>query len=184
VFVANLLIRLVWAFFGNAHARWRAFLPVKDSRRDVFRYLGDLLRGKPRQYIGHTPPGRVAVTLLLAFMVVQALTGLIRAGTDLYYPPFGGMIASYVANPGVDPATLRPGNVPEANKERYARVKTIRGKIGTIHIYGAYTLMFLAVLHIIAVVLTERYKSGLVSAMISGRKLIDEEQPPADAERD
>jgi len=181
VFLFNLLIRFAWAFLGNAHARWRAFLPGRESRRDALPYVKDLLAGHPRQYVGHTPAGRVAVTLMFAVMLVLAVTGLIRAGTDLYYPPFGGLIAGYVANPGVDPATLKPGKVPEANPERYDRVKSLRGSFGKIHIYAAYTLMFLAVLHIIAVVITERYKSGIVSAMISGRKLLDEDQPPADA---
>jgi Ni/Fe-hydrogenase 1 B-type cytochrome subunit len=181
VFVTNLLIRFAWAFLGNAHARWRAFLPGRDSRRDVLPYIRDLFAGHPRQYVGHTPAGRVAITLLYAMMLAQALTGMVRAGTDLYYPPFGGLIAGYVANPGVDPATLRPGKVPEANPEKYERVKAMRGKFGEIHIFGAYILIFLAVIHIIAVVITERYKGGIVSAMISGRKMLDAEQPPADA---
>jgi cytochrome b len=183
VFVTNLLVRFAWAFLGNAHARWRSFLPDSASRRDVMPYIRDLIAGRPRQYVGHTPAGRVAITLMFAVMTVSALTGLVRAGTDLYYPPFGGMVASYVANPGVDPATLRPGKVPEANPERYDRVKSLRGNFGNIHIFSAYTLIFLAVFHIFAVVWTERYKGGIVSAMISGRKMLDVEQPPADADK-
>ena len=182
VFVINLAGRLAWAFFGNEHARWRAFLPGKDWRRGVVVYLKDLFSGHPRQYLGHTPPGRIAVTLMVIMLVVLALTGLIRASTDLYYPPAGGLIAGYIANPGVDPATLQPGNVPEANSDRYLQVKSIRGIFGRIHVLATYVLMLLVILHVAAVVITERYKGGIVSAMISGRKLLDEEQPPADDE--
>jgi len=183
VFVTNLLVRFAWAFLGNAHARWRAFLPSRDALRNVLPYIRDLVAGRPRQYVGHTPAGQVAITLLFAVMTMQALTGMVRAGTDLYYPPFGGLIAGYVAKPGVDPATLKPGKVPEADPEKYERVKAMRGQFGVIHVLGAYLLIFLAVVHIIAVVITERYKSGIVSAMISGRKMLDAGQPPADADK-
>jgi len=181
VFVINLAGRLTWAFLGNEHARWRAFLPGKDWRHGVVAYLNELFAGSPRQYLGHTPPGRIAVTLMIAILVVLALTGLIRASTDLYYPPAGGLIAGYIANPGVDPATLPPGNVPEANSDRYQQVKSIRGIFGRIHVLATYVLMLLVALHVTAVVITEKYKGGIVSAMISGRKLLDEGQPPADA---
>ncbi|HYQ72534.1 MAG TPA: cytochrome b/b6 domain-containing protein [Gammaproteobacteria bacterium] len=183
VFVVNLVGRLLWAFFGNQHARWRAFLPGKGWRSGIVGYLKDLSAGRPRPYLGHTPPGRVAVTLMLAVLVVLSLTGLIRASTDLYYPPAGSLIAAYIARPGIDPATLQPGNVPEANSDRYLQVKSIRGIFGRVHVLATYVLLVLVILHVYAVVITERYKGGIVSAMISGRKLLDEAQPPADAEK-
>ena len=34
------------------------------------------------------------------------MTGLVLAGTDLFYPPIGAWIADHIAAPNVDPTTL------------------------------------------------------------------------------
>ena len=88
VFAANLLWRLVWAFIGGTHARWRSILPGgRGYMNEVRGYIADFSAGRPRQYLGHNPIGRIAVTLLLLLLLSQALTGLVLAGTDLFYPP-------------------------------------------------------------------------------------------------
>jgi cytochrome b len=51
-----------------------------------------------------------------------------------------------------------------------------------IHYYGFYTLLALALMHILAVVVTEvRGGGGLISAMFTGKKVLSE--PPADQQR-
>ena len=95
VFSVNLLWRLVWAFIGGPHARWRAILPGgRGYMTEVSRYIADVRAGRPPQYLGHNPLGRIAVTLLLLLLLTQAITGLVLAGTDLFYPPIGAWIAS------------------------------------------------------------------------------------------
>jgi hypothetical protein len=109
VFAVNLLWRLVWAFIGGTYARWQSILPGGRGYLSAVRgYIADFSTGHPRQYIGHNPLGRIAVTLLLFLLLVQAVTGLVLAGTDLFYPPIGSWIAGWVAGPGIDPATLVP----------------------------------------------------------------------------
>lgn len=52
------------------------------------------------------------VTLLFVLLLIQAVTGLILSGTDLYYPPFGHEIAEHVTAAGEDHSKLeglRPG---------------------------------------------------------------------------
>ncbi len=88
VFAANLLWRLVWAFIGGPHARWRAILPGGRGYLSELRaYIADFRAGRPRQYLGHNPLGRIAVTLLLFLLLSQAISGLVLAGTDIFYPP-------------------------------------------------------------------------------------------------
>ena len=100
VFAINLLWRLVWAFIGGAHARWRAILPGGAGYgKELGGYVRDFQAGRPRQYLGHNPLGRIAVTLLLLLMLSQAVTGLVLAGTDLFYPPIGAWIAGWIAAP-------------------------------------------------------------------------------------
>ena len=127
VFALNLLWRLVWAFVGGVHSRWRAILPGgRGYLSETSSYLSDFRAGRTRQYLGHNPLGRIAVTLLLLLLLAQATTGLILAGTDLFYPPIGSRIANWVAAPGIDPATLVPYAPTMYDKDAYAAMRSFR----------------------------------------------------------
>jgi Ni/Fe-hydrogenase 1 B-type cytochrome subunit len=180
VFALNLLWRLVLAFTGGSHARWRAILPGgRGYLAEVRRYMADFRAGRPRQYLGHNPLGRLAVTLMLLLLTTQAVTGLVLAGTDLFYPPLGSWIAGWVAAPDIDPATLVPYAPQMYDEAAWEAMRAFREPFITVHYYGFYVLLVLAVLHITAVVVTELREGGnLVSAMITGRKVLS--QPPAD----
>ena len=180
VFAVNLLWRLVWAFIGGSHARWRAILPGgRGYMNEVRSYIADFRAGRPRQYLGHNPLGRIAVTLLLLLLLSQAVTGLVLAGTDLFYPPIGAWIAGWVANSGVDPATLVPYAKEMYDEAAYEAMRAFRKPFITIHYYGFYVLLAFTVIHILAVVVTELREGGnLISAMFSGKKVLSE--PPAD----
>jgi cytochrome b len=180
VFALNLLWRLVWAFVGGLHSRWRAILPGgRGYLSETSSYLSDVRAGRRRQYLGHNPLGRIAVTLLLLLLLAQATTGLILAGTDLFYPPIGSRIASWVAAPGVDPATLVPYAPTMYGKDAYTAMRSFREPIVEIHEFGFYALLALAFLHIMAVVITELREGGnLITAMFTGKKILH--VPPAD----
>jgi len=172
VFVINLVIRFIWAFTGNTFARWSAFLPTPSSLKGVFPYLKSLKQGRPQHFTGHNPAGRLAITAMLILLILLSVTGLIRAATDLYYPPFGKMYAEYVVKPGSDPASLVAGDGTHMSNEKYGALRPYIFMAGTVHKYATYLLMVIAALHIIAVVTSEKHEAGIVSAMISGRKLV------------
>jgi len=180
VFALNLSWRLIWAFIGGKHVRWRAILPGgRGYMNEVSSYIADFRAGRPRQYLGHNPFGRIAVTLLLFLLLTQAITGLVLAGTDLFYPPIGSWIAGWIANPGIDPATLVPYAKEMYDETAYEAMRAFRKPFITIHYYGFYVLLVLAVIHILAVVMTELREGGnLISAMFSGKKVLS--GPPAD----
>jgi cytochrome b len=182
VFALNLLWRLVWAFVGGVHARWRAILPGgRGFLRDTASYVADVRMGRPRQYLGHNPLGRMAVTLLLLLLLVQAGTGLMLASTDLFFPPFGSRIAAWVAAPGVDPTTLVPYAPAMYDPDAYAAMRSLREPVVSVHYYGFYVLLAFALLHIVAVVVTELREGGsLLTAMVTGRKILS--VPPADGD--
>src|SRR5688572_3269029 len=49
----NLLWRLIWAFIGGPHARWRAFLPGgRGYMSELGAYVTDFRVGRPKQYLG------------------------------------------------------------------------------------------------------------------------------------
>lgn len=178
VFALNLGWRLVWAFIGGKYARWRRLLPFGHG------YLRDLrsyLRGTA-DFLGHNPLGRLMVSLLLLFLLTQAVTGLILAGTDLYKPPFGGVFAEWVTDG--DPerlSNLKPGSTDFVVQASYDEMRNFRKPVVTIHEYMFYALMVLIFLHVLGVIIAEfRERNGLVSAMITGDKALAE--APVDAE--
>jgi len=174
-FAVNLLVRLVFAFIGPASARFSAFIPGKGFMQSLQSYRASLKAGKPQQFIGHNPLGKLAVTALFTLLIILAMSGLIRAGTDIYYPPFGSAVASYIAADGVDPASLKPYQKEGVNAEKMASLKAFKSPFGKIHLYSAYLLMFLIIIHIAAVVRAEiKEGDSLVSSMFSGKKILSE----------
>jgi len=173
VFVLNLAVRVVWGFVGNRFARWGSMLPGKGFVSELKGYLDSIRAGEPKQYLGHNPLGRLAVAVIMASLLVLAVSGLVRAGTDIYYPPFGSIAAGYVAAEGVDPGSLKPYDKTFVDAQKMKLLGDFKEPFGEVHVYTAYFLMFLIVLHILAVARIEIQQGGsLVSAMVSGRKVL------------
>lgn len=174
VFALNLFWRLVWAFVGGIHARWREILPGgRGYLAALRRYITALRAGKHPQFLGHNPIGRIAVSLLLVLLMTQAVTGLVLAGTDLFMPPLGKLIATHVAAPGVQPATLLPYSPAMYDATAYAEMRALRAPVVKIHLYAFFLLLFLGIIHIAAVVVTEiRGGGNLISAMVTGKKIL------------
>ncbi len=185
VFAINLFWRIFWAFIGNRHARWAAFLPFKPGfGAALTTYLRGLIRGDARRYVGHNPIARLMVSILFLLLVVQAVTGLVIAGTDIFYPPFGYWFASWVAAPGVDPWTIAPYDKTGIAPASWDAMWAFRKPFVTVHYWNFYALLVLISAHIVGVVVTELCEGGgLVSAMITGRKVLDR-QPVDEAGTD
>ena len=178
---ANLLWRFIWAFYGNHYARWSAILPGGPGYFAALRsYAASFLSGEPQQFVGHNPIARIGVTLLLLLLFVQLASGLVIAGTDLFWPPFGHWFAQWVAAPGFDPALVQPGAVNMIDKASYEAMRALRGPIVEVHEVTFYALALLIAFHLIAVVLTEIHEGGsITSAMFTGRKILMRKPPDA-----
>jgi Ni/Fe-hydrogenase b-type cytochrome subunit len=181
VMAINLLWRFVWAFFGNRYARWRAVLPGGAGFTVALRaYVASFLSGQPQQYIGHNPLARIGVSLLLLLLLVQVATGLVLAGTDLFWPPFGRLFAEWIAAPGVDPGAIQPGASDLIDKTAYQSMRNFRAPFVEIHEISFYLIAIAVVLHLIAVVVTEIHEGGAItSAMFTGRKMLTRKPPDA-----
>ncbi|MCW8956715.1 MAG: cytochrome b/b6 domain-containing protein [Gammaproteobacteria bacterium] len=176
IFVLNLLWRLIWGFIGNRFSRWPAILPFgKNYIHSLTSYIKGLTTNNTPPYAGHNPLAKLMVALLFALFLTQATTGLVLAGTDLYYPPFGNQIADWVTGSSNDPdkiARLKPGSKEGTDPVAYDEMRSFRKPFITIHKYGFYVLSLAILLHILGVVLTElKEKNGLVSAMLTGNKV-------------
>jgi cytochrome b len=185
VMVLNLLWRFVWAFFGNRYARWGAVLPGgRGYWRALRGYAAAFLTGSPQQYLGHNPAARIGIALMLSLLVVQSGTGLILAGTDLFWPPFGGWFAGWVAAAGVDPGGVSPLALSTTDPAAYQAMRAFRRPVATIHVYGFYALAAVILGHLLAVVVTELHEGGsIVSAMFTGRKILSRRPEDANEQR-
>ncbi|NIV32604.1 MAG: cytochrome b/b6 domain-containing protein, partial [Anaerolineae bacterium] len=152
VMAVNLLWRILWGFFGNRFSRWSAILPFgRGYLAELRAYLKSLRSGEPRYYLGHNPLGRLMVAALLLLLILQAVTGLVLAGTDLYWPPLGSWIAEWVAPAGVDPSTLLPGDKAMADAAAWDAMRSFRKPYITLHELVFFVLSAAIVVHIAAV---------------------------------
>lgn len=170
-FILNLLVRIGWAFAGNHYARWAQWLPLGRSFAAQWRQWRASRGTAALEFAGHTPPGRIAIGAMLLLMISQSTTGLLLAGTDLYYPPFGSWIAEWIAAPGVDPATLVPYQPDLVDAAAVSEMRAMRKPYAQFHVWGFYALLAAVAVHLTGVIWAERrHGSALVSAMITGRK--------------
>jgi cytochrome b len=174
VFVINLAVRLIWGFFGNRYMRWGGILPggfgYFGSLRD---YVVSFFGQDPKRYLGHNPLGRISVAVMLVLLTMQAITGFVLAGTDIFYPPIGNWVAEWVAADGVDPGSLVPYAKEMYDDQAYQDMRAFRNPFITTHFYAFYALMAVVVMHVVAVIITEIREGGsLISALFTGRKII------------
>jgi cytochrome b len=174
VFALNLLWRIAWAFLGNRYAKWRSVLPGgKGYFHAVRSYVAAFIAGPPEQYLGHNPVGRLGIAVLFLLIAIQVITGLVLAGTDLFYPPIGHWIAQWIAAPDVAPDSLVPYAPKMYDAAAYESMRAFRKPFALVHLYSFYLLVVVAVMHVAAVIITELREGGsIISAMFTGRKII------------
>ncbi|MDM8557918.1 cytochrome b/b6 domain-containing protein [Candidatus Parabeggiatoa sp. HSG14] len=181
VFCLNLAWRIIWGFIGNKYARWKAILPGKGFFTTLHEYKTGFRTGNIQYYQGHNPAAKLMIMLLFVLLMTQAITGLVLAGTDIYFPPFGQTIKGWVAEDVSKIEVLKPYSKENVNKEKFAEMRAFRKPFIITHVYTFYILLIFIGLHITAIVVTEiRERSSLISAMFTGRKVFPKK--PVDAE--
>ena len=176
LFALNLSWRIIWGFLGNRYARWAAILPFGEAyKKSLNLYVKGIKNGDSPSYLGHNPVARLMVALLFLLLSLQAVTGLVLAGTDLYLPPFGHEIAEWVTGSGEDHsklADLKPYSKTNVDPDGYKEMRDFRKPFITIHVYIFYILLIAILVHLVGVIVSElREKCGLVSAMFTGKKV-------------
>jgi cytochrome b len=153
VALAIVLMRIVWGFVGPQHARFRDFL---YSPLDGWRYLTDLLRGRARRYLGHSPAGATMVYALLVGVLATTISGLFVYA----YEEHAGPLAAFVTQTSTPTITDDEHSKSEAD-EVWEEIHEVLANV-TLALVG---------LHIAGVVLASlAHRENLLRAMISGRK--------------
>ncbi|MEA2079752.1 MAG: cytochrome b/b6 domain-containing protein, partial [Pseudomonadota bacterium] len=87
--------------------------------------------------------------------------------------PFGGWVQEYVAAGQVLPSSLKPYDESQVDPRKYEQMESFKSPFGTVHLYTAYTLLGMLLLHIAAVIVTDKREGGaIISAMFTGRKYL------------
>jgi cytochrome b len=152
------VLRVVWGFVGPRHARFSDFV---RSPIVALKYFLDLLNGRARRYVGHSPAGGAMVIALLVCLAATVATGVIAYGEEGKGPLAVVMVTDANAN----------GN--EGGHRALAEKRGEQGEstIGELHGLMANITVALVVAHIFGVVVASVvHKENLVLAMITGRK--------------
>lgn len=151
--------RIAWGLVGTRHARFSDFVHGPKVVRD---YLRDILRGRPRHYLGHNPLGGLMILALLLSLLVTGLSGLALQGAEEGEGPLASWFVSVgplvsITRADDDEERKRHGDAAEAVEE--------------LHEAAANLTMLLVVLHIAGVLLGSLiHRENLIGAMISGNK--------------
>jgi Ni/Fe-hydrogenase 1 B-type cytochrome subunit len=174
VFAANLIFRIIIGFIGKGYERWGQTLPFNK----VFKQeLADFKKDKNKTFKGHSPLGKLMVGALMLSLSIQMISGLVIAGTDIYYPPFGQYFASSIAQDKSQVALIKPYSKENVDADAYKEMRNVRKPFITAHVYSFYFLLLLIPLHILAVFFAERReKHSIVSSMIHGFKYLPKDK--------
>ncbi len=156
---AIVIWRVLWGFIGPRNARFSDFTV---SARSAAVYLIDLVAGRSRRYIGHSPAGGAMIIALLGFLAATVATGVL-ADPDGRAPP-----ARSEANASIKtnfPQEIRAALTAKGERGYEDSV------IGELHAALANITLGLVVLHILGVGLASFvHRENLVAAMITGKK--------------
>lgn len=137
-----LAFRLIWGLWGPEHARFKSFAygPVA-----ILKYVFGMFRRKPSYWPGHNPLGGLFVFVLLAVLLLQAVSGLFVDPDDYINV---GPLAKYVGS------------------------ETTRAAL-SFHVQLGWVVLGLVGLHVAAILFYSKWKGeNLVTPMITGRKKI------------
>ena len=154
---AVILVRIVWGFIGTAHARFKDFVcsPIKSIR-----YFINLVKGRSRRYLGHSPAGAAMVLLLILGIAVTGWSGLMVYA----YEEQSGPLATFV----LPTAQITSSKSHAIHDESFEQNEEFWEE--THEIFANVTLL-LVLLHVGGVLLASRvHRENLIRSMFTGRK--------------
>ena len=134
----------------------------------AIRYFFDLLRGRARRYLGHSPAGGAMVVLLLLSLAATVVTGLMAYG-ERGKGPLADVGTPLVATAYADENEGGRGRGPEMRRNGEGE-----SAVGELHSALANITLALVILHVLGVGLASVvHRENLILAMIDGRKRQD-----------
>lgn len=139
---ALVVMRVIWGFTGNGHARFDSFVRHPMA---VIRHLRDMAKLQHKRYLGHNPAAGMMIVALLVSLSVTVVTGLLAYGAKEVAGPFANMLVD---------VGWRWGGTLEDTHHAFAALTLI---LGGLHVAGATVESFL-------------HRENLVVSMVTGYK--------------
>lgn len=156
VIVGWIVVRLFWGIAGPPSARFESFLTAPGR---AVGYLVDLVRGRAKRHVGHSPAGGWMVVALMVALSGSALTGL---AMENRVPP-----------PALLAPVLGAGDAYEAEEAFEVGEGGERGESPWEEVHEAFAnlVLLLVILHVAGVALASMaHRENLAQAMVTGRK--------------
>jgi cytochrome b len=145
--LALVLFRLLWGVWGSDHARFSSFL---YSPRTVWHYARTLFTSRSHFYLGHNPLGGLSVLLMLALLLIQAVSGLFANDDVMLEGPLARHVTRHLSD-----------------------------QLTSLHKFSFNILLVAIALHLAAVLFHLVFKrDNLVGPMLTGSKRVAVSGPP------
>lgn len=152
-------LRIIWGFIGPRRARFSDFVTGPGR---VIRYLRDLVLGRAKRHVGHSPAGGAMTVTLLFALTLTALSGMATLALEEGEGPLAGIVT----------AQALPGWAIEEAHGEYGEEGGSEA-LEDIHELAANATLLLILLHVAGVAFASRaHGENLVRAMITGRKRV------------
>ncbi len=157
VVASYVVFRLFWGVAGPQSARFENFLA---SPMAGLTYVADLVAGKAKRHVGHSPAGGLMVVALLIGLSGSAATGMAME-SHVRIPAF---VASWVPTEANDGGVASEESDAGENESAWEEV----------HELFANLVMVLAILHVTGVAIASfKHRENLVRAMVTGNKRVE-----------
>ncbi len=159
---AIVAFRILWGFFGTAHARFSDFAYGPGA---AIAYLKSLVRGNAKRFIGHSPAGALMVFALLFCLGGTVITGIAmhHRGGEATVQEAGLLAPQAYAEANEGGADAEGGGEANEGNEGSA--------LGEWHELFANITLALVLAHIAGVAFSSwSHRENLVAAMLSGNK--------------
>ncbi|MFC3301701.1 cytochrome b/b6 domain-containing protein [Parvularcula lutaonensis] len=149
-FLAVLAVRLILPLVRAVLPRMKDVLPRQDEVLRLSRQVEGIRKGKRKtRFAGRSPISRTVIAVFYAMFFVLMVTGLFRAGTDLFHPPLGPFVKRYVAADGLPLSEVKPLDKSTHDKRRARTVMKIKIPVGKVHVYSGYVVLLIGLVHIL-----------------------------------
>jgi Ni/Fe-hydrogenase 1 B-type cytochrome subunit len=164
VFIAVLIGRVVLAFTGNPWARWDQLVPWRAERRQQLRhtlryYL--FLENEPAPVVGHNPMAGIVYLGLFVVLVAQVLSGVALMAAQDNTDGWQALLTNWFSN----------------------WLPLTQGRF--VHHLLMWMIWTFVIMHVYAATLSDRSeRSGEISSIVGGWKLLPQERVSAELVRD
>jgi cytochrome b len=173
---ALVMLRIAWGFVGPRHARFSDF--VTGPWR-ALRYLLNLVAGRAKRHLGHSPAGGVMVLLLLVGLLGTVWSGMELHAIENNAGPLAAVVATSPGTTSASSNSLAILSVARADEDNHEQRDERVGHCRfageefweEIHESLANGIMALVVLHVLGVMLASvAHRENLVGSMFTGTK--------------